>query len=103
MLILFALGLAFWGFTIWKNTYAGKRKFAEFVFNIPIMGPLNKQIILTELTRTLALMVASGVPILEGISVTTDVVNNVIVADALKDGAILNHNRARPDIAVNPR
>lgn len=85
VLILFALGLGFWGFTIWKNTYAGKRKFAEFVFNIPIMGPLNKQIILTELTRTLALMVASGVPILEGISVTTDVVNNVIVADALKD------------------
>lgn len=83
--ILIFLGVGFWGFNIWKNSYSGKRKFAQFVFKIPILGDLKRQIILTELTRTLSLMVASGVPILEGMSVTTDVVDNVIVSDALKD------------------
>ncbi len=83
--ILIILGIGAWAFNIWKNTYSGKRKFAAFMFKIPIMGPLSRQIVLTELTRTLALMVASGVPILEGISVTNEVVDNVIIADALKE------------------
>lgn len=80
-------GVGYWAFTLWKKTAKGKRQFASFVFKIPILGDLKKQIILTELTRTLSLMVASGVPILEGLSVTVDVVNNVIVEDALKDTA----------------
>lgn len=83
--ILVVLAFSFWGFTFWKKTKAGKRKIAEFIFKVPILGDLNRQIILTDLTRTLSLMVASGVPILEGLSVTKGVVGNVIVSDALED------------------
>lgn len=83
--LLIGGGFAFWAFTFWKKSESGKRKWAEFMFKIPILGDLRKQILLTELTRTLSLMVASGVPILEGISVTTGVVGNVIIADALED------------------
>lgn len=85
LLLLLLLGACAWAFMIWKNTTSGKRKYARFMFRIPILGELRRQIILTELTRTLSLMVASGVPILEGISVTTDVIDNIIIADALRD------------------
>ncbi len=83
--IIAVLGISGWGYYMWSKTAVGKRKIAEFVFKIPIIGDLQKQIILTELTRTLSLMVASGVPILEGLAVSSDVVTNVIVSDAIKD------------------
>jgi len=48
-----------WLFTLYKKTTPGKRKLAQIYFKIPIIGELKKQIILTELTRTLSLMVGS--------------------------------------------
>jgi type IV pilus assembly protein PilC len=55
------------------------------VFKIPLIGELQKQIILTEITRTLALMIGSGVPILESLSITSGVVTNILVSEALED------------------
>jgi type IV pilus assembly protein PilC len=84
-LIVVGLGIAGWGYYMWSKTDFGKHKMAEIMFKLPIIGDLQKQIILTELTRTLSLMVASGVPILEGLAVSSDVVTNVIISDAIKD------------------
>lgn len=75
------------GFNAYRKTDAGKRKLAEFMFRIPIIGDLQRQIILTELTQTMAMMVGAGVPILEALSVTSGVLNNVIIQDALDDVA----------------
>ena len=77
--------IAGWSFSFYRKTTQGKHQIAEIMFQIPIFGDLQKEIILTELTRTLSLMVGSGVPILEGLSVTAGVVENVIISDALKD------------------
>lgn len=86
-ILLAVMGAGFWGFVLWKRTKQGKRKLSELIFKIPILGDLQKQIILTELSRTLSLMVASGVPILEAIAVTRDVITNVVVSDALTDAS----------------
>lgn len=83
--ILLLAGSLTWGFILYQKTLVGKRKIAEIVFKVPIFGPLKQEIILTELTRTLALMLGAGVPILEGISVTSEVLDNVIVSEALVD------------------
>ena len=77
-----------WGFTVYRKTAHGKRRIANLIFMIPIIGELQREIILTELTRTLSLMVGSGVPILEGLSVTSEVIDNVIISDALRDVAV---------------
>jgi type IV pilus assembly protein PilC len=79
--------LGFWGFSLYRKTKEGKRKLAEIEFKIPIIGDLQKEIILTDITRTLSLMVGAGVPILEGLAVTGDVIDNVIISDALGDVA----------------
>lgn len=84
------LGLVFvglYGFILYRKTTAGRRKTDELYFKIPIMGELQRQIILTELTRTLSLMVGAGVSILEGLNITAGVVGNVVIADALRDAA----------------
>lgn len=86
---------AFFAFRAFAKTNSGKRRIAEIVFKIPIMGALQKEVILTELTRTLALMVGSGVPILEGLSITAGVVGNVIISEALV-GAAKNVEKGFP-------
>jgi len=80
-----AVVIGVWGFVIFRRTKTGERKIAEFVFEIPFMGELQKQIILTEITRTLALMIGAGVPILDSLSITAGVVDNVLVSEALED------------------
>lgn len=78
-----------WAFSIFRKTKEGRRKIAELMFQIPIFGDLQREIVIAELTRTLALMVGAGVPILEGISVTSDVVDNIIISDAMKQASKL--------------
>jgi type IV pilus assembly protein PilC len=80
-------GIGAYLFKLYKETSAGKRKIDELTFKVPIMGELQKQVILTELTSTLALMVGSGVSILEALNITSEVVGNRVIGDALKDSA----------------
>lgn len=74
-----------YGFKAYRETKTGRYKTDELLFKLPIIGELQKQVILTELTRTLSLMVGSGVSILEGLNITSDVVGNVVISSALKD------------------
>lgn len=84
-LILLGMGIGIWIYMIYRKTEGGKLKLAKIFFKIPILGELKKGVIMVELTRTLSLMVGAGVPILEGISVTSDVIENVVISDALDD------------------
>ena len=84
-LALFGGGL--YGLSLYRKTTKGRRKTDELVFKIPVFGDLQRQIILTELTRTLSLMVGAGVSILEGLNITAGVVGNMVIADALRDTA----------------
>jgi type IV pilus assembly protein PilC len=86
-IVLILGGIGFYAFNLYKATPEGRRKVDALIFKIPIFGDLQRQIILTELTRTLALMVASGVAILEALNITAEVVGNTIISDALKDAA----------------
>jgi type IV pilus assembly protein PilC len=86
-LIVIALFFGLYGFSIYRKTPQGKRKTDELIFKIPIIGDLQKQIILTDLTRTLSLMTGAGVSILEGLNISSQVVGNSVIADALKDAA----------------
>lgn len=86
-LMIFLAGAGGYFLKLFKETKEGRRKIDELIFKIPIFGDLQRQIILTELTRTLALMVGSGVPILEALNVTAGVVSNTVISDALRDSA----------------
>lgn len=86
-IVALALGIAGYVFNLYKATKEGRKKIDELIFKIPIFGELQRQIILTELTRTMALMVGSGVPILEALNITAGVVNNTTISDALRDAA----------------
>lgn len=81
------IGLGIYIYNLYKATPEGRRKIDELIFKIPIYGPLQRQIILTNLTRTLSMMIGSGVSILEALHITAEVVGNSLVAEALIDSA----------------
>lgn len=83
-LVLVILILAAWAFSLFRKTPEGRRRLDALIFRIPIFGPLQQQIILTEFTRTLGLLVGAGISILEALNVVANAVGNVIVQDAIK-------------------
>ncbi len=85
--VLAAGGIGAYVFKLYRETSIGRLKTDALIFKVPIFGELQKQVTLTELTRTLSLMVGSGVSILEALNITADVVGNRVVGDALKDAA----------------
>lgn len=84
--LLLVIG-AIYGFSQYRKTKKGREKTDQLIFKLPIIGDLQRQVMLTEVTRTLSLMVGSGVSILESLTITAGVVGNVIIADALRDVA----------------
>ena len=80
-------GLGAYMFKLYRETAPGRLKIDELIFKVPIMGDLQRQVILTELTRTLSLMVGAGVSILEALNITSEVVGNAVIGNALKDAA----------------
>jgi len=86
-IILIILGFSVYFFGLYNATPVGRRHIDSLKFKIPVFGELQRQIVLTELTRTLSLMVGAGVPILEALNITSEVVSSPTISDALKDSA----------------
>ncbi|MFC1649745.1 type II secretion system F family protein [Patescibacteria group bacterium] len=85
VLIIFAIII--FAFRSYRKTKIGRKRTDELYLKIPFVGELQKKVMLTELARTLSLMVGSGVSILEGLQITSGVMNNSVMADALDDSS----------------
>ncbi|MER2540840.1 MAG: type II secretion system F family protein [Azonexus sp.] len=51
---------------------------------LPIIGPILKKIILSRFANTFAMLYAAGIPVLESIRTTQDIVGNQVVQQALR-------------------
>lgn len=86
-IVVAIVGIGAYFLSLYNSTPEGKKHLDLLKYKIPVFGDLQRQIVLTELTRTLALMVGAGVPILEALTITSEVVSSPVVSDALKDSA----------------
>jgi type IV pilus assembly protein PilC len=71
----------------------GRMGWDMFMLKVPIFGPLIEKNILARTTRTLGTLVASGVPILEALTITRETSGNALferlygkVTDAIREG-----------------
>ena len=55
------------------------------ILRIPLFGELQKKIILVEFTRTLGMLISSGIHILEGLNILKDSLPNVVFRNAIAD------------------
>ncbi len=68
-----------------KRSLAFRRKVDAVMLKAPIFGPLLKKVAVARFTRTLGTMIASGVPILDGLDIVAKTAGNVVVEEALYD------------------
>jgi type IV pilus assembly protein PilC len=61
----------------------GRMGWDMFVLKIPVFGPLIEKNILARTTRTLGTLVASGVPILDGLLITAKASGNKVIEEAI--------------------
>lgn len=81
MIIFVILGL--FALKRYYGTFHGRRVVDGVVLKIPVLGMLMKKIAIARFCRTLSTLIASGVPILDGIEITARTSGNAIVEDAL--------------------
>jgi type IV pilus assembly protein PilC len=86
---------AFWwffivgGVGIWfglrqiRKNPRGKYYFDKVLLNLPVMGSLLRKIAVGRFTRTLGTLITSGVPILDGLSITARTSGNAVLEEAL--------------------
>ncbi len=84
LLLIFTFG-GIYTFLVWKNTYKGRHQWDYFLLKIPIIGLLNEKIILADLTRTLSLLVGTGVSIIEALDIVSKSSKNIIIEEAVSD------------------
>ncbi|MBA4423320.1 MAG: pilus assembly protein PilC [Syntrophus sp. (in: bacteria)] len=77
------LFLLFYGFKRYYATDKGKLVVDALVLKSPIFGPLLKKVAVAKFTRTLATMLQSGVPIMEGMGIVSRTSGNKIIENAL--------------------
>ncbi|HUD20729.1 MAG TPA: type II secretion system F family protein [Candidatus Saccharimonadales bacterium] len=65
-------------------TKIGKHMWSAAVLNFPVLGTLFREVYLASFNRTLSLLVAAGVPIIEAVEIITESTANVVFQDALR-------------------
>ena len=65
------------------KTEKGRWMVDSATLRMPIFGPVFKKVAVAKFSRTMATMMSSGVPILEGLNIVSKTSGNVVVEDAL--------------------
>jgi MSHA biogenesis protein MshG len=88
-LILGAGAGAWFMFRIWRSTPSGKYEWDKFKLRIPIAGKIVLKATLARFARSFALAIKSGVPVVQGLSVVSKVVDNDYIGqriEQMRDG-----------------
>jgi type IV pilus assembly protein PilC len=81
----FIVGIAgiIFGFKQIRKNPKGRYYFDYTLLKLPILGVLLRKIAVARFTRTLGTLITSGVPILEGLSITARTSGNAVLEEAL--------------------
>jgi general secretion pathway protein F len=70
-------------FIRWTVSPMGRPKWDRFKLKIPVFGPLVRMIAVTRFASTMSTLLGSGVPILNAMSISKNLVGNVPIAEAV--------------------
>ena len=83
-LMVMAIPLFLYLFRAYVKTPAGRANFDRVKLRLPILGPVNKKIVIARFSRTFGTLVSSGVPIMQSLEVVSKAIDNVVVAQAIE-------------------
>jgi len=72
-------------FKKWVSTRPGKRALDQFLVSAPIVGPINRKVVISRFCRTLSTLVSAGVPMMNALDIVGKVSGNELVADIVDE------------------
>jgi len=84
LLIVVGVAGSIVGMKVWYGTPGGRYAIDATILKLPVIGILMRKIAVARFTRTLGTLIASGVPILEGLDITAKTAGNAVVERALQ-------------------
>jgi general secretion pathway protein F len=81
MLLLLGMGVVWLLRT--TATPKGKLWFDRFQLQLPLIGPIKQKTVLAKMTMALGLLEQSGVPLLTGLQISAEIIDNAVFARAL--------------------
>ena len=87
---LLIVGLAAFAWGIWwiLQREGPRRRWHRFLLRMPIVGRLTRGVNTARFTRTLSILAGSGVPILEALKISAEVVENVPMREAVTEASL---------------
>ena len=70
------------------NSQKGRHIKDEIKLRIPLFGPINTKMAMARFGRTLGSLLQSGVPLLSGLQIVRNIVNNGLIAKAIDDAIV---------------
>src|SRR5262245_39542832 len=83
ILMAIGVGILIFGFKAYYGTPKGRYTVDKTLLRLPIFGPLLRKIAVARFTRTMATLIASGVPILDCLEITASTAGNAVVEEAI--------------------
>ncbi len=94
-LVAIMIALSTWGFKYFSKTEKGARVVSRLFLHVPIWGKIRKTLILATFTRTLGLLIGTGIPIIVALKVVAGLLDNPTYKDGI-DFAIARVERGSP-------
>ncbi|MDQ7857220.1 MAG: type II secretion system F family protein [Armatimonadota bacterium] len=66
------------------QTPDGRQRYDRFKLKMPVLGELNRKIVVARFTRTLGTLIASGVPIMQSLEVVSRAIDNTVIGQAIE-------------------
>jgi type IV pilus assembly protein PilC len=83
-LLIIGMGAAGYGFRQYYATSGGQRIIDRISLKLPVLGDILRKVAVARFCRTLSTLLASGVPILDGLDITARTAGNAIIEDAIQ-------------------
>lgn len=88
--LLLIIGIAAVTYALWwvLQQEGPRRSYHGFLLRMPVTGRLTRGINTARFTRTLSILAGSGVPILEALKISAEVIENLPMRDAVQEATV---------------
>lgn len=87
LFVLVGVG-GYFGFLAWVKSPEGREKYDRWVLKIPVFGGIIMRMMVARFTKTLSTLLNSGVPIVQALEITKNVITNSYIADVIENAKI---------------
>jgi type IV pilus assembly protein PilC len=82
-----AIGAGIYVLKQWKQTKVGAYNYDVMLLKLPVFGKIKSMVLMTEFTRTLALLASAGVSLVESLGIVKEVADSEVMRRALVEVA----------------